>query len=79
MVSEQIIFSSSNVQVLEISGFITAPFNSQVVEDIAKFDMLIKVKRGTKEEKLKVEVHKNLEGTFHLNQMQQEHSESASQ
>uniref|UniRef100_A0A804IDV3 Uncharacterized protein n=1 Tax=Musa acuminata subsp. malaccensis TaxID=214687 RepID=A0A804IDV3_MUSAM len=75
----EIIFSSSNGQVLEISGFITAPFNSQVVEDIAKFDMLIKVKRGSKEEKLKVEVHKDLEGTFHLNQMQQEHLESASQ
>ncbi|CAL9749712.1 unnamed protein product [Musa acuminata subsp. burmannicoides] len=52
---------------------------AEVVEDIAKFDMLIKVKRGSKEEKLKVEVHKNPEGTFHLNQMQQEHSESASQ
>ncbi|CAL9113629.1 unnamed protein product [Musa textilis] len=51
---------------------------AEVVEDTAKFDMLIKVKRGSKEEKLKVEVHKNPEGTFHLNQMQPEHSESAS-
>ncbi|KAJ8493839.1 hypothetical protein OPV22_015560 [Ensete ventricosum] len=52
---------------------------AEVVEDIAKFDMLIKVKRGSNEEKLKVEVHKNLEGTFHLNQMQTEHSESGGQ
>lgn len=38
--------------------------------------MLLKLKRGSKEEKFKVEVHKNVEGTFHLNQMQQEHSET---
>lgn len=45
----------------------------QVVEDFAKFDMLLKLKRGSKEEKFKAEVHKNIEGTFHLNQMQQDH------
>lgn len=38
--------------------------------------MLLKLKRGSKEEKFKVEVHKNVEGTFHLNQMRQEHSET---
>ncbi|XP_058080136.1 cysteine proteinase inhibitor 12 [Magnolia sinica] len=43
---------------------------AEVIEDSAKFDMLLKLKRGSKEEKLKVEVHKNIEGTFHLNQMQ---------
>lgn len=48
----------------------------QVLEDCARFDMLLKLKRGSKEEKFKVEVHKNVEGTFHLNQMQQEHSET---
>ncbi|WOL00625.1 cysteine proteinase inhibitor 12-like [Canna indica] len=52
---------------------------ADVIEDTAKFDMLLKVKRGTKEEKYKVEVHKTLEGTFHLNQMQQEQAESASE
>ncbi|KAM7264141.1 hypothetical protein ACFE04_001824 [Oxalis oulophora] len=45
-----------------------------VVDDSAKFDMLLKLKRGDKEEKYKVEVHKNLEGTFRLNNMQQDHS-----
>lgn len=53
----------------------TIIFDSQVVEDSAKFDLLLRLKRGSKEEKLKVEVHKNVEGTFHLNKMQ-EHSDS---
>ncbi|XP_077241608.1 cystatin B [Tasmannia lanceolata] len=48
---------------------------AEVIEDAAKFDMLLKVKRGNKEEKLKVEVHKNIEGNFHLNQMQHEHTD----
>jgi hypothetical protein len=39
-----------------------------VIEDFAKFDLVLKVKRGSKEEKYKVEVHKNKEGNFHLNQ-----------
>ncbi|NP_001310673.1 cysteine proteinase inhibitor 12 [Ricinus communis] len=43
---------------------------AQVVDDFAKFDMILKVKRGTSEEKFKVEVHKNNEGTFLLNQME---------
>ncbi|KAK4783061.1 hypothetical protein SAY86_007435 [Trapa natans] len=42
---------------------------AEVVESTAKFDMLLKVKRGEKEEKFKVEVHKNHEGGLHLNQM----------
>ncbi|KAG8045185.1 hypothetical protein GUJ93_ZPchr0008g12412 [Zizania palustris] len=48
---------------------------AEVVEDHAKFDILMKLKRGTTEEKFKVEVHKNLEGAFVLNQMQQEPDE----
>ncbi|KAJ4720442.1 Cysteine proteinase inhibitor [Melia azedarach] len=47
---------------------------AEVIEDFAKFHMLLKLKRGEKEEKFKVEVHKKSEGTFHLNQMQQDHS-----
>ncbi|XP_031279419.1 cysteine proteinase inhibitor 12 [Pistacia vera] len=47
---------------------------AEVVEDFAKFNMLLKVKRGDKEEKFKVEVHKKTAGTFHLNQMEQDHS-----
>ncbi|KAJ9190523.1 hypothetical protein P3X46_001711 [Hevea brasiliensis] len=43
---------------------------AEVVDDHAKFDIILKVKRGTSEEKYKVEVHKNNEGTFLLNQMQ---------
>ncbi|XP_068661048.1 cysteine proteinase inhibitor 12-like [Aristolochia californica] len=46
--------------------------NAQVIEDAAKFDLVLKVRRGRKEEKVKVEVHKNLEGTFHLNSMKLE-------
>ncbi|KAI4370476.1 hypothetical protein MLD38_018827 [Melastoma candidum] len=42
---------------------------AEVAESIAKFNMLLKVKRGDKEEKFKVEVHKNHEGTLQLNQM----------
>ncbi|KAJ8761583.1 hypothetical protein K2173_004359 [Erythroxylum novogranatense] len=43
---------------------------SHVVDDLAKFNMLLKVKRGSNEEKFKVEVHKNNKGSFHLNQME---------
>nr|CAD1829143.1 unnamed protein product [Ananas comosus var. bracteatus] len=46
---------------------------AEVIEELAKFDMLLKLKRGNKEEKFKVEVHKKLEGTFDLNHVQQEH------
>nr|CAB3472796.1 unnamed protein product [Digitaria exilis] len=50
-----------------------------VVEDFAKFDILMKLKRGSKEEKIKAEVHKNLEGAFMLNHHQPaEHDESTS-
>uniref|UniRef100_A0A0E0JGW5 Cysteine proteinase inhibitor n=1 Tax=Oryza punctata TaxID=4537 RepID=A0A0E0JGW5_ORYPU len=52
---------------------------AEVVQGFAKFDILMKLKRGNKEEKFKAEVHKNLEGAFVLNQMQQEHDESCSQ
>ncbi|GFY81207.1 cystatin B [Actinidia rufa] len=47
---------------------------AEVIEESAKIDMLLKLKRGGKEEKFKVEVHKNHEGTFHLNQMVPDHS-----
>lgn len=41
-----------------------------MVDDSAKFDMLLKVKRGSTEENFKVLVHKNNEGSYHLNQME---------
>jgi hypothetical protein len=44
--------------------------NQQVEDDSSKFDMLLKVKRGSAEEKLKVVVHKNSEGNYHLNRME---------
>lgn len=44
---------------------------AEVVDDSAKFDMVLKLKRGSNEEKYKVEVHKNNEGNFLLNQMKQ--------
>ncbi|KAF3448750.1 hypothetical protein FNV43_RR09463 [Rhamnella rubrinervis] len=47
---------------------------AEVIDDFAKIEMLLKVKRGDKEEKLKVEVHKNSEGNLHLNQFQPDHS-----
>ncbi|KAK3407683.1 hypothetical protein EUGRSUZ_J00085 [Eucalyptus grandis] len=47
---------------------------AEVAENLAKFDMLLKVKRGDKEEKFKVEVHKSHEGILKLNQMVPEQS-----
>ncbi|XP_038690919.1 cysteine proteinase inhibitor 6-like [Tripterygium wilfordii] len=47
---------------------------AEVVEDSAKYEMLLKVKRGDKEEKYKVEVHQNNEGALHLNHMEPHHS-----
>ncbi|MED6132596.1 hypothetical protein PIB30_020423 [Stylosanthes scabra] len=47
---------------------------AEVIDDLAKFNLLLKVKRGEKEEKFKVEVHKTSEGRFNLNQMEQDHS-----
>ena len=38
-----------------------------MIDESAKFDILLTVKRGSKEEKFKVEVN---EGSFHLNQME---------
>uniref|UniRef100_A0A7N0V8I3 Cysteine proteinase inhibitor n=1 Tax=Kalanchoe fedtschenkoi TaxID=63787 RepID=A0A7N0V8I3_KALFE len=43
---------------------------AEVNEGLAKFDILLNVKRGNKEEKYKVLVHKNNEGSFHLNHME---------
>ncbi|GKU91406.1 hypothetical protein SLEP1_g5286 [Rubroshorea leprosula] len=48
--------------------------NAEVMNDLAKFDMLLKLKRGDKEEKFKVEIHQKSEGTFHLNQVEPDHS-----
>ncbi|XP_073036648.1 cysteine proteinase inhibitor 6-like [Primulina eburnea] len=48
--------------------------NAEVDDTSAKFDMLLKVNRGDKEEKFKVEVHRNSEGNFLLNQMESHHS-----
>ncbi|CAN8269419.1 unnamed protein product [Cochlearia groenlandica] len=47
--------------------------NAEVTGESAKFDMVLKLKRGEKEEKFKVEVHKNHEGVLHLNHMEQHH------
>lgn len=47
---------------------------AEVSQNLVKFDMLLKVKRGDKEEKYKVEVHKNNEGAYQLNQMAPDHS-----
>ncbi|KAE9617170.1 hypothetical protein Lal_00034205 [Lupinus albus] len=47
---------------------------AEVIDDSAKFNLVLKVKRGEKEEKFKVKVHKNNEGGFHLNQLEQDNS-----
>ncbi|GMN55617.1 hypothetical protein TIFTF001_024737 [Ficus carica] len=47
---------------------------AEVIDDFARFDLVLKVKRGNKEEKYKAEVHKNNEGNFHLNQMEHDSS-----
>ncbi|XP_042044438.1 cysteine proteinase inhibitor 12-like [Salvia splendens] len=62
---------SNSLLPYELSEIVHA--NAEVVESSAKFDMLLKVKRGGKEEKFKVEVHKNDEGGFHLNKMDADH------
>ncbi|OWM87284.1 hypothetical protein CDL15_Pgr022391 [Punica granatum] len=53
----------------ELHEIVHAKAEACVAENSAKFDMLLNLKRGEKEEKFKVEVHKNHEGTLHLNQM----------
>lgn len=47
---------------------------SQTAEGSAKYDILVKIKRGDKEEKFKANVHKDNDGEFHLNDMVQDHS-----
>ncbi|CAA7016232.1 unnamed protein product [Microthlaspi erraticum] len=47
--------------------------NAEVTGEAAKFNLLLKLKRGDKEEKFKVEVHKNNEGALHLNHMEPHH------
>ncbi|KAL0317847.1 UNVERIFIED_CONTAM: Cysteine proteinase inhibitor 12 [Sesamum angustifolium] len=49
--------------------------NAEVVDTSAKFDLLLKVKRGGKEEKYKVEVQKDTEeGSFDLKKLDLDHS-----
>jgi len=45
-----------------------------VIEDYAKFNLLLKLRRGIKEEKFRVEVNMNIEGKFYLSQFEQDHS-----
>ncbi|CAN6448407.1 unnamed protein product [Victoria cruziana] len=47
---------------------------AEIIEELAKLVMLLKTKRGNKEENFRVEVHKNVEGNYFLNHMQLEHS-----
>ncbi|PIN23494.1 hypothetical protein CDL12_03778 [Handroanthus impetiginosus] len=63
---------SNSLLPYELSEIVHA--NAEVVETSAKFDMLLKVKRGGKEEKFKVEVHRNGEGGFQLNKMEVDRS-----
>uniref|UniRef100_A0A7N2M3I5 Cystatin domain-containing protein n=1 Tax=Quercus lobata TaxID=97700 RepID=A0A7N2M3I5_QUELO len=47
---------------------------AKVIEDYARFELLVKLRRGIKEEKFRVEVNKYIEGKFFLNQFEQDHS-----
>ncbi|KAG5552703.1 hypothetical protein RHGRI_010711 [Rhododendron griersonianum] len=47
---------------------------AKAIENYTKFDMLLKVKWGTKEVKFKVIVNKSIEGKFFVNQMVEDHS-----
>ncbi|KAL8144478.1 hypothetical protein V2J09_017510 [Rumex salicifolius] len=47
-----------------------ADAKAEIGEDSAKFNMVLKVKRGSKDEKFNVEVHKMSDGNFFLNQME---------
>jgi len=47
---------------------------AETAEGIAKYDILLKLKRNDKEEKFKANVHKDNEGVFHVNHMVQDHS-----
>ncbi|KAI3681054.1 hypothetical protein L6452_35836 [Arctium lappa] len=47
---------------------------TESVEGSAKYDILLKVKRSSKEEKFKANVHKDKDGNFHVNSMVQDHS-----
>ncbi|KAK3228663.1 hypothetical protein Dsin_000544 [Dipteronia sinensis] len=47
---------------------------AEVIDEFEKYNMLLKVKRGEKEEKFNVEVHRKKEGGFLLNHMEQDHS-----
>ncbi|KAK3026328.1 hypothetical protein RJ639_041377 [Escallonia herrerae] len=45
---------------------------AEVIENYVKFDLLLKVRRGSKEMKCNVLVNKNVEGKFHLFHMEQD-------
>ncbi|KAK2634443.1 hypothetical protein Ddye_029235 [Dipteronia dyeriana] len=47
---------------------------AEVIDEFEKYNMLLKVKRGEKEEKFNVEVHRKKESGFLLNHMEQDHS-----
>lgn len=59
---------SNSLVPYELSEIVHA--NAEVGETTSKLDMLLKVKRGDKEERYKVEVHRKSEGGFHLNKME---------
>lgn len=46
----------------------------QVIEEHAKFDLLLKLRRGIMEVKFRVEVNKNTDGKFYLGQFEQDNS-----
>ncbi|KAF5474304.1 hypothetical protein F2P56_006216 [Juglans regia] len=47
---------------------------AKVIEEHAKFDLLLKLRRGIMEVKFRVEVNKNIDGKFYLGQFEQDNS-----
>ncbi|KAJ0977993.1 hypothetical protein J5N97_013467 [Dioscorea zingiberensis] len=68
--------SSNSIDPYELLEILHA--KAEVIEDSAKFDLLLKFKLGSREEKHKMEVHKTIEGTYHLNQGQKLYDDDSS-
>ena len=53
--------------VMDLHSLLQTSASNKVLEDYARFELHLKLRRGIKEEKFWVEVIKNSEGKFRLN------------
>ncbi|XP_058749246.1 cysteine proteinase inhibitor 12-like [Vicia villosa] len=63
---------SNSLSPYELMDIVRA--KTKVIEDHVKFNLLLKVSRGVKEERLRVEVNKKQGGRFYMSWMEQDHS-----